>query len=327
MMNEKIFSQKLHTRFAAIIMVAVAVIYIFLFGKFADDIALQTDFGVGLSSELRWSMSPYVGMALNVLFNVAIIAMLILINKTFNVLRAMTWLQVGLFALMQSAVPYGVMSLNSGSLVCLVVLICLFLMFRNYGMPNEMHGVFLTFLYLSSGATVQYCFLFFIPLFWLICVQMRIFTLKTALASTFGLLTVWIILLGFGIIEWNDIRFPEITSVFGTLELNRTLYLLVVACLTSFLLLVSIMMNVFKTMAYNARARAYNGALTLVSAVCIVAMIVNYNNLMAYIPLLNACAAYQITHYFVNHHYDRQYLGVLAVVSVYIILYIWRLNL
>ena len=47
----------------------------------------------------------------------------------------------------------------------------------------------------------------------------------------------------------------------------------------------------------------------------------------AYLPLLNLCAAYQITHYFVNHRYDRQYIAVLAVAGIYVALAIWRLML
>lgn len=81
------------------------------------------------------------------------------------------------------------------------------------------------------------------------------------------------------------------------------------------------------SIAYNAQARAYNGALTLVAFITIAAMAFNYNNLLAYLPLLNMCASYQITHYFVNHRYERQYAAVLGVCGAYVLLYLWRITL
>ena len=93
------------------------------------------------------------------------------------------------------------------------------------------------------------------------------------------------------------------------------------------MLVASVGLNVLKTIAYNARARSYNGALTLIALVTILAMLFDYNNLVAYLPLLNVCAAYQLTHYFVRHRFDRQYAAVLSVCAVYIMLYLWRVAL
>ena len=65
----------------------------------------------------------------------------------------------------------------------------------------------------------------------------------------------------------------------------------------------------------------------MLSLVTVVAVAVDFENLLAYLPLLNLCTAYQITHYFVNHRYERQYIAVLAVCGFYFALYLWRLSL
>ncbi len=317
----------LHTRAAAIVMTAVAFVYLLLFERYVLDYPPQTDFGVGLSSNIRWHMNPPFGSILNIALNVLIIVLMILINRTYNVLRSMTWLMVGLFVIMQTALPYSVVSLNSGSLVCCLLLICLLLMFRSYGQPTNVYGVFLTFLLISAGATVQYCFVFFVPVLWVVCLQMRIFSLRAFSASLLGLATVWLILLGFGLIDISNIGFPPISNVLASMTSGNALYVLVVAGITAFLLVVSILMNVFKTMAYNAQSRSYNGALTVISIATITAIALNYNNILAYLPLLNCCAAYQITHYFVNHRYERQFIGIFAVIAVYFLLYVWRIIL
>lgn len=323
-MRSALLSQKFHTSAAAAIMVAVAALYVMATGGIDSVLSQQPWQGLCKPSVAVWTPGYWAGIAANIILNAGIMAMMIVINKTYNVLRAVTWLHVGLFAIMQAAVPSVVVSFNSGTPVALVLLCCIYLMFSCYDEPERVKRVFLTFMLLSLGAAVQYCFVLFIPVFWLICAQMRIFTIRTFVASLLGVITVWWILFGFAIIVPADMQVPDVTGIADAFDLNSTIYLLIVICITSFLLVASLGLNVLKTIAYNARARGYNGALTLIAFVTMAAMAFDYDNLVAYLPLLNVCAAYQITHYFVRHRFDRQYAAVLCVCAVYIMLYLWR---
>jgi len=326
-MRAALLSQKFHTSAAAAIMIATAALYVLVSGGLSSPLPSQPGQGLCLPPVSTWNLGFAGGIIANIGLNVLIMAMMIVVNKTYNVLRAVTRMHVGLFAIMQAAMPPMMLSLNSGTVVALVVLCCIYLMFSCYDAPGLVKRVFLTFMLLSLGATVQYCFVLFIPVFWLICAQMRIFTVRTFLASLLGIITVWWLLFGFGLITPGDVHIPVVTGISGALDLGTTIYLLIVAGWTAFLLVASLGLNVLKTIAYNARARAYNGALTVVALVTVVAMTFDYNNLPAYLPLLNVCAAYQITHYFVRHRFDRQYAAVLGVCSVYIILYLWRVTI
>ncbi len=308
-------------------MLAVAALYVVLSGGLNNILPSVGDQGICLPSVARWGLSRWWSLGLNIAANAGIMVLMVVINKTFNVLRAMTWLEVGLFGIMQAAVPRELTSLNSGSIVCLTVAMCVFLMFSCYGSPQRVRTVFLAFLLLSLGTATQYCFALYVVVFWLMLAQMRIFSLRVFSASVLGIATVWILLFGFGIIGPSDLHLPHITGVLEAIDLRSAIYLLAVVGITSLILTVTFMLNVFKTIAYNARARAYNGALTVLSAVTVAAMAADYDNLLAYLPLLNFCAAYQITHYFVNHRYDRQYIAILAVAGIYIALYLWRLSL
>lgn len=309
------------------IMLAVATLYVLLSGGLNNILPSAGDQGIGLPSAGHWGLPPVWSLCLNIAANLLVMALMIIINKAYNVLRAMTWLEVGLFGIMQAAVPRELTSLNSGSLVCVAVALCIFLMFSCYSAPARVRTVFLTFLILSLGTAAQYCFALYIVVFWFMLAQMRIFSTRTFTASLLGIATVWIILFGFGLITPADLHLPRITGIFEAISLRSAIYLLAVAGITAFLLLVTLALNVFKAIAYNARARAYNGALTVLALVTVAAMAVDFENLLAYLPLLNFCTAYQITHYFVNHRYDRQYISVLAITGVYIALYLWRLSL
>lgn len=320
-------SRKFHSRGAALIMVAIGALYVVLSGSLGTSLPTSGDQGIGLPSPSHWGLTHWWSLGINVAANLVIIMLMSHINKAFNVLRAMTWLQVGLFGVMQCAVPRELTSLNSGTAVCLVVVCCIYLIFSCYAEAGRVRTVFLAFLLLSAGLAMQYCFALYIVVFWLMLAQMRIFSTRVLLASLMGIATVWIILFGFGIITPADLHMHHISSVFDAIGYRSALYLLGVVGVTVMLLLVTFALNVMKTIAYNARARAYNGALTVLSVVTAAAMAIDYENILAYLPLLNFCAAYQATHYFVNHRYDRQYIGIIAIVGIYFALYIWRLTL
>lgn len=324
-MKSALLSQRFHSFTAASVMVAVAALYLAVTGGIDTAIPPQTETGVALPSPSSWPLPAWAGTGINIGLNLLIMLMMYNVNKAYNVLRAVTKLHIGLFAVMQAAIPASVLTLNSGTLLALSVICGIYLMFSCYDNPWRTRRVFLTFLLLSLGAAVQYCFVVFIPVFWLMCAQMRIPAPRTYIASVLGLLTVWILLPGFGVVTAADFRLPSPAAIFSAMNPGSAVYLLIVAGYTAFLLVTSTALNVMKTIAYNARARAYNGALTVVAVTTVAAMILNYNNIMAYLPLLNMCAAYQLTHYFVNHRFDRQYAAVLSVATVYIILYLWRI--
>ncbi len=317
----------MHSLEATLVMVLIAAVYVAIIESVDMLTPSGVDLGIALPSPGAWPVTPFLGGLINIIITGLVMLMMMLINRSYNVLRALTWLDVGLFALMQAAVPRQVLTLNSGTLACLVILVCVYLMFACFDRRESTRTVFFAFLLLSLGTAVQYCFVFFIPVFWIMLLQLRIFNMRSFVASILGLVTVWILLLGFGIVSVDDLRIPSFVNVFSALPGRAAVYLLVVVSITAFLLVSSIALNVFKTIAYNARARAYNGALTLLAMVTIIAAACDYSNLLSYISMLNMCAAYQITHYFVNHRYDRQYLAVLTVGLIYIILYIWRFTL
>lgn len=316
---------KMHANVTSLWMVGVALAFVLLTGGLTTDLPAQGDAGLALPSPGLWPLPPVWSATINLALNGLIMLMMMAVNGAFNVMRATSRLPIGLFAIMQAAVPSEVLVFNSGTLLALAIIVCIYLMLSCWEHPWPMRRVFLVFVILAAGSAVQYCFIVFIPVFLVICAQLRIFNSRTLLAAFLGCATVWINLFGFGIITPADLHMPEVHSIFEDPDLLDVLYMLIVAGLTAALLLSATLLNVVKTIAYNARARAFNGVLVLVALVSVGAMIVNYNNTLAYLPLLNMCAAYQITHFFVTHPFERQYVAVLSVASVYVLLYLWRI--
>lgn len=320
-------SQQMHRTHAAALMITAAALYLLLTVGYDDGLPPQGEQGLCLPPPALWPLPRWCDMLGGIALNALMLFVMALINKAFNVLRSNTRLQLGLFAIMSAAVPRLVLNVNSGILLALGVNVAIFLLFSCYDNPGASRRVFLAFLLMSVGAAMQYSFVVFVPVMWVVTAQMRIFSLRTFMASVFGLLTPWIILLGFGIVGPGDIHLPEVYGIFSTFAEDSAEYLLIITVFISFMLFVAIALNLSRTIAYNARARAFNGALTVTAIVSIIAITVNYNNLLAYLPLLNVCAAYQITHWFVNHRFEKQYIAVLTICFIFLMFYVWRMFL
>lgn len=308
-------------------MTALATLNLLVTGGLDEVLPAGGGRGLCMPAPANWPVDSWLGTSINLAVTFGVMVMMIVVNRTYNVLRAMTWLPAGLFAVMAAAVPSVVLSLNSGPMLALAVICCVYLLFSCYGDPGRTRRVFLAFLILSAGSATQYCFVVFIPVFWVICAQMRILNTRTLLASIFGLLTPWILMFGSGLRSLTDLHLPSIESVFAIYSTPEIVYLLIVSGLTAAIAISSTALNVWKTIAYNARARGYNGALTLIVVITIVAMAIDCRNLTAYVTLLDMCAAYQLTHYFVNHRFERQYAAILAVCGLYVLLYLWRITI
>lgn len=316
----------MHGRPAAILMVLAAAVAMLVAHVLGDEVAAPEATRAALA--FAGQLTGTAAIIINVVLMLGLMTLMVLLNRRHNILRAVTYLDMGLVALMQAAVPVTLDNLNGGLLVAPVILLCMHRMFEAYADGHDMRGVFLSFLLLSAGASVDYAFVLFIPALWLMLAQMRIFTLRAVLASVMGIVTPWILLFGFGLVSPDDMAMPHIRSIFSVSQwLERPALITAAAGFTALLLIGSVMLNVLKTIAYNARARAFNGALNLISAFAILAMVVDFGNLGAYLPLLNVCAAYQLTHYFVNYRYERQYLAVLAIAAIYILSFLWQIIL
>ncbi len=273
----------------------------------------------------QWISSPVTSMWVNFAVMLAIIALMIYINKAYNIPRTITLIYASFFAVLQTATPQISAQLCSGSVMALVVIVSMTLMFSVFGDPASRRRVFLVFFMLSSAATVQYAFILYIPVFLLACGQMRVFTLRTSLAALLGIATPWWILLGFGIITPADIRIPHFTGVTEVINSLDTILLVSTIAFTVILTLTAYALSVLKLITYNARTRACNGLLTLITFVTVVAMAADFTNFITYLTLLNCCSAFFLGHLFVIRNSPRAWVAIISITVIYYAIYIWTI--
>lgn len=279
--------------------------------------------GLGLPSADKWFASlPLPGFVFSLVANGATVVIMLLFNKVFNVFRSMTSLVIAFYAMMQLAMPDLLTQFYTGTMLAVVVPLCMLLLFSCYRQPEATRRIFLISFLLSAFSATQYCYAFYFPAFLIGFGQMEVFNRRTICAALMGVLTPWLLLLGFGIIEPSDIQGPGMSIIFSEIDLEGAMLFALSLGVTTLLLLLSYTFNVIRTIAYNARARAVNGAFTVVSLVTLLAMCVDYRNIVSYVPMLNFCAAIELTHYFSTHRANKSYVVIFSILAVYAAIFI-----
>lgn len=282
------------------------------------------DKGFALPSANDWISSAIPEMGVNLVIVGAVIVLAIYLNRAFNVLRAMTMLYVVFFAIFELATPNLLAQLNTSTVLCAVVVACTVLLYSCYGDHRRIRRVFLIFFILSVAAATQYAFVVYLPLFVLGCAQMKIMNVRTIGAALLGIVTPWWILLGFGIVSPDGIHYPEVVSIFDAINFNQAIALAVTVGITVLLTISAYMLTLLKSMTYNAKSRSFGSFIAVMTAVTIVAMVIDYTNITAYVAMLNFCAAFQLSHFFLLHKNEKSYIAISIILSVYLVLYTWR---
>lgn len=314
-----------HSRGFAGLMLALSlagVIAVYVSGNYA---LITGDKSFVLPSANEWISLRLPDFAASLAANILVVVTAGLIAKFFNVLRSSTSLPLALFGAFQLATPGLSAQFYTGSVLAVLVSGCLMLLFSCYRAHMRTRRIFLIFLLLSAACATQYCYALYIPVFLLGCGQMRVFNGRTAVAALLGIVTPWWLMGAAGMLSAGTLRVPQFVSIFQTINSGTAAHLLVTVGLTALLLVGCFVMNVMKTIAYNARSRAYSGAFATLSLATLLGMVLDFRNLISYIPLLNFCAAYEVAGYFSSHRGERTGISVVCIVLIYIVLYICQI--
>lgn len=245
-------------------------------------------------------------------------------DRTFNILRSPSRMDVGLFTFAACATSGALGFSMTGCILCVTVLLCLMIMYTTYCRVNATRRVFLVFCFLSAGSMLQYSFAAFIPVMLLGCRQMRCLTFRSVLAAIIGIVTPYWILWGFGVIAVDDLLLPQIVwpspSVFAAFTVPQLISVFI-AVLTALLAMVY---NLVQMLGRNARTRAFNGILASLTFWTVLMTVFDFGHALSFMPLLCAFAAMQLTLFFVTNQNKRSYIAVLLFVVVLVVVCIWN---
>ena len=283
------------------------------------------DRGLALTSPNHWIDSPTASMWTGIGLTLACALLMIVLNSTFNFIRSISAIYASVFILMQTASPDIAVQLYGGTVLAFTSLLCTIMLFSCYNGAGGNRRIFLIFFLLSLGGTCLYSFIYLIPVFFIGLLQMRILSLRTFVAALLGLLTPIWILCGFGIISIDSLRIPQFTSIFTSIDTGEALHLVFIVAVTAAIGIGSWALNFTKLIAYNARNRAFNGFIAILTVASLLMMLVDYSNILCYLPLFNICAAFQAGHFIAVRQRAYGYISICCLWAIYISFYLWRM--
>lgn len=325
MLQERAISNFFHGK-SATALVTVVTSLCCLFAWQRGTVAhISGNLGLGLPAPNSWLPFTPVSALVNMALDLLAALLFIYINRRFNILRSLTALPGTMFLAMQTAFPTVTGQFYGGTLLVLVGLWCLGLLFSVYSEPRGQRQVLLIFFLLSAAAFTQAAFVFYVPVFLIGCLQMRILNLRTFIAAVLGLITPPWILFGFGILDPRLMEWPQLVVAWSSFDTPEIAHAMVVTGVTVAIGIVFTVANILKILSYNSRTRAYNGFLTLLEIFTAIFILLNFNNFTFYIPLLNCLVAYQVGHFFTYRRSKRSYIPILLLMLLYFCLYVWGL--
>ena len=234
--------------------------------------------------------------AINVMCLLATGGLMLALNKVFTYVRSTTRLFSSAFFLLQLANPQGLVSLNPGTVLCLVTAVATLPLFASFQDRHAQRSIFLIFALASAGTMFHYGFLVLIPAFILGFLNMGVLNLKGILAMLFGLVTPFWIVLGLGIASPTDFCPPHIQGIWA-LDLDGGINtLLVLAAVTAVVGIVLAVMNLMTIMNYRMQTRAYNAFFVLTLLITVIAMCINCRDVAVLLPLLGLMVSIQVAH-------------------------------
>lgn len=236
---------------------------------------------------------------INVACLVGIGGLMLLAGKVFSFVRSMTCIYVSAFFLLEMAVPVTSSVFNTGTALCLILVLGVLALFASYEDMHSQGRIFLTMTILATACLWQWAFVVLIPAFALGFMYMRAMDFRGFLAMLLGLATPFWIVIGLGIVNpVNDFKPLEINAVWDTLDLSQMRLLITWAAVVAILSVILTVMNLMTILNYRLQFRVYNAFFIIVNLLSVLAMCIDYRDMLVFLPLLNLCLAIQIAHSF-----------------------------
>lgn len=280
------------------------------------------DRGIALPSANLWLAGDgWLQPAVNLALTLGICLLMDALSRAYNLRRSTSALAPTFFLLMMLSTPSLLLNLTTGTVLSAVLLGCLFLLYSTYGQRWATHPVFLIFLILSAMTMTQYCYIAYMLVFAVGAIQMRAFTGRMFMAMILGLITPWWILAALSAVTTVTVQIPDLSMFLTEFRIEDNAQLLFSVGLSVLLLVVAWIGNFQVMIAFNAHKRAYNGTLTVLMLVTLLAAMADFSNLTVYTPVIFMLSAFQLERLLGARKARAGNIAIITVMVVYLIIY------
>lgn len=292
------------------------------------DEILPIQYGLWLDSPDSWNINPFLSWLINTLLIGGITFLLYIINKNYNFIRTTEPALPVLFLIMTASSSWITQGLNTSTLLCLVNVVCMAVIFDAYSTENATQQMFILGMALGIGAMFQYAFLPMACVYIIWALFMRVLRFKEVVAFIAGLCCPYWISLGLGWLHFSNFHLPSPVSLFTTSnDHSDILFLLLEIGVAIILGVVAALPNSMKLYAGNSRVNSMNLCVSILGLVCLICILIDYENIPAYVMTLFMATAAQLAN--VCALWRVKYLWTVTVVPcvIYILFFIGNLFL
>lgn len=271
----------------------------------------------------KWISSPFLSYLLNILVIAGSSYFLAYIAREYNPFRLNSYVAATIFISLMLAFPSAMSGFYSGTFVLATVVVCILILLSSYQDKSLTRRIFLIFFLLSTASLFQLSLLLYVPVMLAGTLQMKVFSAKTVVAALLGLITpFWLI--GALLFHYHfSLDIPALNPAEATFATHEFLPVAVAFTSIFFISLILLMLNFLKMVSYNARIRSANGLMTVTLIATMIFIVIDYNNMPVYLPLLAWGAAFQGSHFIMSRNGQRTYVAVAAIILLCLYLFVW----
>ena len=283
-----------------------------------SELAVADDcFGPFFASPESWfaALPAWASVAANFAVIIASAALLNLLNKTFNFIRAVTSVHASVFLILEMSSPKLFTTFCTGNLLCLMALCSVYVLFAAYREPRSERSILAVMFFAMAAALTQHAFLLLIPLFIIGFAQMQALNFRTLLAAVMGILAPLLIIFGLCIVSPFDVQWPHFLAPLADPTSTQSATLIATVSAIGITTLIITCANLLRIINYRLQTRLLN-AFFVFGAILAIAMIaIDLTNAWAYMPMLNACLAVEVGQLYIAFaEQKRRYLLVLLII-------------
>ncbi|MGM9869432.1 MAG: hypothetical protein ACI30R_07415 [Sodaliphilus sp.] len=284
------------------LMIAMGIVYVAVsLMAYHAAMAEQNATGVLFQEGDMWMAHPLWSYGINTLCVLAIVPLVVLLNKSYTFIREVTHVYGTLFLALQLAFPCLCVKWNPGSALCLLIVIVQLIMFSTYQRKEvSQKRVFLAFFLISACSLYHYAFLALALPLLIGFFQMRAMNFRSILAMLFGLITPFWLMICVFVLNPDLFTQPDLGLGLQMAPAEQ-LPLLIGIGVVALLTLVLSVLNLTKIISYRLQLRVYNSFYLILALFCVVMMAIDHHNLPVYLPMLNYSLSIQIAQAFTIH--------------------------
>ncbi|MDE6577913.1 MAG: hypothetical protein K2J82_08700 [Muribaculaceae bacterium] len=284
---------------------------------------LTGNLGVCLPSPNLWAIDPLYSWILNTILLGGIAVGGFFLNRAFNFIRSTEPVLPTMFLVFVGACPWITYNLSSSTIICVVNILSLSVLFTTYKSTNATQEMFTIATLLSVGSMFQYAFIPLAVAYIVGAIAMKAFRIKECLAMIMGFIAPYWVGLGLGLISPDWFKLPEFTNLFSDFtQTSERFVLMVEVGLAIFIGCLLGLNNGIKLYAGNSQVNAMNTCITLLGAVCIICIVADFSNMMAYLATFFFTVAVQVANLCALWNIRREWLVVFIPSLIYILLFV-----